>query len=57
MMLKLKMTPDPKDEDNVIVEVVLPQLKLTRPPLDAYRMTTGAGGDLRYHVLNRRSGK
>ena len=48
LTLKLKMTPDPKDEDNVIVEVVMPQLKLTRPPLDPYRMTTGAAGDLRF---------
>ena len=46
--LKLKVTPDPGDEDNVIVQPTLPQVKLTLPPLDTYRMTTGAKGDLRF---------
>ena len=48
MTLKLKVSPDPGDEDNVIVEPTIPQLKLTRPPLDKYRMTTGSAGDLRF---------
>jgi len=48
LTIKLKLTPDPSDADNVIVEPAFPQLKLTQAPLDKYRMTTGAKGDLRF---------
>jgi hypothetical protein len=47
LTIKLKITPDASDPDNVIVEPVIGN-KMPSRRIDRYRMTTAADGEIRF---------